>query len=59
MKLSSSIQKSDQTLSSLGFTEHSLAHVTQVAEVAGYILETLGYSERRWNWPKSLDTSMI
>lgn len=40
------IQKSDQTLSSLGFTEHSLAHVTQVAEVAGYILETLGYSER-------------
>jgi metal-dependent HD superfamily phosphatase/phosphodiesterase len=30
----------------LGFTEHSFAHVTHTAEMAGYILETLGYPER-------------
>jgi HD superfamily phosphodiesterase len=30
----------------LGFTEHSFAHVTHVAETAGYILGTLGYDER-------------
>jgi putative nucleotidyltransferase with HDIG domain len=33
-------------LSALGYTEHSFAHVTMVAEKAGYILQTLGYSER-------------
>lgn len=40
------IRKSDETLAALGYTDHSLAHVTKVAEIAGYILETLGYSER-------------
>ena len=30
----------------LGFTEHSFAHVTHVAETVQYILETLGYSQR-------------
>lgn len=40
------IKKADQTLSELGFTEHSFAHVGIVAENAGYIMETLGYSER-------------
>lgn len=30
----------------LGFTEHSFAHVTHVAETVKYLLETLGYSER-------------
>ncbi len=40
------IRKSDETLAALGYTDHSLAHVSKVAEVAGYILETLGYSER-------------
>ncbi len=40
------ITKADETLESLGFTEHSFAHVTTVAERAGYILETLGYPER-------------
>lgn len=33
-------------LATLGFTEHSFAHVTLVAEKAGYILQTLGYPER-------------
>ena len=40
------IRQADETLSALGFTEHSFAHVTHVAETAGYILSTLGYSER-------------
>ena len=40
------IQRADESLIALGFTEHSFAHVTHVAETAGYILETLGYPER-------------
>jgi hypothetical protein len=40
------IQRADESLSALGFTEHSFAHVTRVAETAGYILSTLGYSAR-------------
>ncbi len=40
------ITEADASLISLGFTEHSFAHVTRVAETAGYILETLGYPER-------------
>lgn len=40
------IRKADESLVALGFTEHSFAHVTLVAENAGYILETLGYSAR-------------
>ena len=40
------IQQADESLIALGFTEHSFAQVTQVAENAGYILETLGYPER-------------
>lgn len=37
------IQKADESLIALGFTEHSFAHVTHVAEMVKYILETLGY----------------
>ncbi len=37
------IRCADESLTALGFTEHSFAHVTVVAETAGYILETLGY----------------
>ena len=37
------IQKADESLRALGFTEHSFAHVTRVSETAGYILETLGF----------------
>lgn len=37
------IQRADESLVALGFTEHSFAHVTHVAQTAGYILQTLGY----------------
>lgn len=40
------IQKADESLIALGYTEHSFAHVTKVAELAAQILSTLGYSER-------------
>ena len=40
------IQRADESLIALGFTEHSFAHVTVVAENAAYILSTLGYPER-------------
>lgn len=40
------IKAADSSLAALGFTEHSFAHVTAVAEKAGYILQTIGYSER-------------
>lgn len=40
------ITQADESLLALGYTEHSFAHVTHVAEMAGYILETLGYNER-------------
>ncbi|MBQ8683069.1 MAG: HD domain-containing protein [Clostridia bacterium] len=38
------IQQADESLKALGYTEHSFAHVGRVAETAGYILETMGYS---------------
>lgn len=41
------IRCADESLLALGFTEHSFAHVTSVAETAGYILETLGYDEHQ------------
>ena len=37
------IARADESLIALGYTEHSFAHVTRVAETAGYILETMGY----------------
>ena len=40
------IRQADIALSALGYTEHSFAHVTLVAERAGYILSTLGYDDR-------------
>ena len=40
------ISCADESLSALGFTEHSFAHVTRVAEMVEYILKTLGYPER-------------
>ncbi len=40
------IRKADESLTALGYTEHSFAHVTRVANTAGNILATLGYSER-------------
>lgn len=40
------ITQADASLAALGFTEHSFAHVGRVAEITGYIMQTLGYSER-------------
>ena len=40
------IQRADESLAALGYTAHSFAHVTLVAENAAYILMTLGYPER-------------
>lgn len=40
------IQKADESLIALGYTEHSFAHVGKVADTASYILKTLGYSDR-------------
>lgn len=40
------IRKADESLIALGYTEHSFAHVTKVAELAQEILLTLGYEER-------------
>ncbi len=40
------IQRADESLVALGFTEHSFAHVGLVAENSRYILQTLGYPER-------------
>ena len=40
------IRMADASLGELGFTEHSFAHVGKTAEVAAYILTTLGYGQR-------------
>ncbi len=38
------IKKADEALIALGYTEHSFAHVTKVANQSAWILEKLGYS---------------
>ena len=40
------IIRADESLAALGFTEHSFAHVTHVAETAEYLLKTLGYDDQ-------------
>lgn len=40
------IIRADESLTALGYTEHSFEHVIHVAKTAGYILETLGYDAR-------------
>ena len=40
------IAQADKSLAALGFTEHSFAHVTRVAEMAGYILSTMVHDPR-------------
>lgn len=47
------IQKANESLEALGFTEHSFAHVTKVATTVQYILETLGYT------PHEVELGMI
>ena len=44
-RLRTFITAADKSLEKLGFTEHSFAHVTKVAEKAGEILEVLGYDD--------------
>ena len=39
------MSKADESLIALGYTEHSFAHVTKVAEAAAEILHTLGHSD--------------
>ncbi len=39
------ITRADESLSALGFTEHSFPHVCRVAQVAEEILKALGYDE--------------
>lgn len=45
-KVRTYIKKADESLNSMGFTEHSFAHVTCVAETAANLLRELGYDER-------------
>ena len=40
------IQRADDTLAAMGFTEHSYAHVTRVAHFAEKVLTELGYPKR-------------
>ncbi len=40
------IEKGNQVLQELGYTEHSKKHAAKVAETAGKILRDLGYDER-------------
>ena len=40
------IQQADASLIALGYTEHSFAHVTRVAETTGYILRTMDFPDR-------------
>jgi len=39
------IKQADASLKALGYTEHSLAHCTRCAEVAGMLLKDLGYDD--------------
>jgi HD superfamily phosphodiesterase len=39
------IRTADAALEAQGYTEHSFAHVTKVAETAGYIMRETGHSD--------------
>lgn len=41
------ITKADESLLALGYTEHSFPHVHKVSELAGRILQLLGYDEQQ------------
>lgn len=49
------ISQADESLVALGYTEHSFAHVTHVAETAGYILTMLGYGKHEIELMLTLD----
>ncbi|MBQ8727311.1 MAG: HD domain-containing protein [Oscillospiraceae bacterium] len=46
------VEKSDEALKSIGYTEHSFAHVEKVATNASWLLEKLGYSEHECDLAK-------
>ena len=43
------LERGNEVLGSLGYTDHSAAHAAKVADTAGKILEKLGYSAGRRN----------
>jgi len=45
-EINSYIRHGDLVLATLGYTEHSFFHAKKCADVAGYILSELGYSEK-------------
>ena len=45
-KINTYVTMADATLEAIGFTEHSIAHATRVATVAGNLLNHLEYDER-------------
>ena len=45
-KVKTYIERADESLSALGYTEHSFAHVGMVAAKAKEIMQTMGYPER-------------
>ncbi len=47
LELKTLIASSQKQLNALGYTEHSIRHITIVSERAGKVLETLGYPEER------------
>ena len=40
------ITQADASMEALGFTEHSFPHVTRVSDMAGELLESMGYPQR-------------
>ena len=45
------LERGNEVLGSLGYTDHSAAHAAKVADTAGKILEKLGYSGREAELP--------
>ena len=53
------ITRADESLSALGFTEHSFPHVCRVAELAGRSCGRWAMMNMRSSWPGSLPISTI
>lgn len=53
------IEKGNEVLDVLGFTEHSRKHAAKVAETAGKILKDLGYGPKKSGSAKLPGTCMI
>lgn len=47
------IQRADESLTALGYTEHSFAHVTAVAETPPISSPPWGIRSGRWSWQRS------